>query len=897
MLVALGEADETESPATAAEPVAGSPRRKKVDAELARGASVGRYIVVERLGAGGMGVVYSAFDPELGRKVAIKLVTGTDQERTLREAQALARLAHANVVAIHDVGWLDDRVFLAMELVPGETLSAWLRARARSWRDVVAMFVAAGRGLAAAHAAGIVHRDFKPANVLVGSDGRARVLDFGLARAADELPEVEPAVRSSAHDLLGEDLTTTGSVLGTPVYMPPEAFRGETVGPAGDQFGFCVALYEGLYGERPFDGTWKDGAAPALRQPPSSTAVPLWLRKVILRGLSPRAEDRFASMDALLEALEADPARTRRRVAYATGAALVGIGLVGAVVMLAMRAPASQIDACDIVTPFAGIWDDAARLRVLGAFAVSGKPTAMDDFTRAATVLDDLRGRWLGARTKVCERRRDPALVLQLACLDQGKEEVRSLVDLFEHPDGNILAQAPRAVRQLVDPSRCASVRSLSLVEPPPAAQVTRVSMLRKQLARMRALTAVERLDEALAGFPRLVSEARAVGYPPLLAEVLFEYAHEEAIHHDYSDLQLIDESERVAVASHSDTIATRAAALRFASGANAGENTEALGRLREHARTALERAPDAEAERQYVGGVATLAQTAGDYATATSSTRRLLELASELYGPDSDSAFTAGINLGFVLTLSGRYDESIAVLDGVVTRLARAYGNDNGALGAALDNEGTAMGMVGRYEEAHRVLARAAAMQHLYPFTRGAIQADLARALLGEGQLAEAIAAGERAMAMFEKLGVQGIDKAANMDPLAAAYLAAHRYNDALAVAQRCLTEFRKERKQDEVDEVACLALESTALVELGKPREAQELLDHTLAVLGTAPAAPGVVANLRYQLARALVATHGDRARARALIEDARAELAKYPFEKPLLDEVDAWRARAGL
>ncbi len=251
------------------------------------GGRIGRYLVRGPIGAGGMGVVYAAYDPELGRQVALKLLHtgheagGEASVRLLREAQAMARLSHPNVVAVYDTGTWDGRVFLAMELVEGGTLAGWRRAAPRPWREVVAVFISAGRGLAAAHAAGLVHRDFKPENVLIGADGSVRVTDFGLARMAEDKLTALPVVGMVAKESInntgsinsthsidsvgsarpGEEpgavhspLTRAGALIGSLAYMAPEQMAGLPADARSDIFSFCVALFECLGGERPFAG-------------------------------------------------------------------------------------------------------------------------------------------------------------------------------------------------------------------------------------------------------------------------------------------------------------------------------------------------------------------------------------------------------------------------------------------------------------------------------------------------------------------------------------------------------------------------------------------------------------------------------------------------------------------
>jgi predicted Ser/Thr protein kinase len=287
---------------------------------LAVGDAIGRYRIRERVGEGGMGVVYAAEDPELGRLVAIKVlrpVHGSEaevhQKRMMREAQALARVSHRNLVTIFDVGSTEDgRVWVAMEYVEGDTLDAWLAAERRNWREVVDVFIEAALGLAAVHEAGLIHRDFKPGNVIVGKGGSVQVLDFGLAAQAGERIEVDPDVGPRARpalDALAATLTETGGLMGTPAYMAPEQFLHAVVDARSDQFGFSVALYEALYGHRPFKG--KDLADLMLaaveglpERPPPLPGVPDALRKIIDRGLRPDPSDRFKDMHALVRALE-----------------------------------------------------------------------------------------------------------------------------------------------------------------------------------------------------------------------------------------------------------------------------------------------------------------------------------------------------------------------------------------------------------------------------------------------------------------------------------------------------------------------------------------------------------------------------------------------------------------
>jgi hypothetical protein len=345
----------------------------------------------------------------------------------------MARVQHLNVIAVHDVGITSEGVFIAMELVEGTTLARWIDERKADWRAILDVFVQAGRGLAAAHAVGLVHRDFKPTNVLVGTDGRARVGDFGLARSKTQAPPSAAAAEkeeaSEPDDVTAESfdaVTRTGRLVGTPSYMSPEQLLGAPFDARSDQFSFSVALYRALFGERPFAGeTMAEIAAEVtagrLRQPPRASRVPVWLQKVVLRGLAVRAEDRWPSMEAMLTALQHDPDRIRRR-------RLVGAGVIAGLAALAVVVPMSRRGGqmCrGSERALVGVWDGAAEARVHAAFLASGHPDAEETFARVARALDGWATEFVGAHVDACEATRvrhelsGEALDLRMACLDR----------------------------------------------------------------------------------------------------------------------------------------------------------------------------------------------------------------------------------------------------------------------------------------------------------------------------------------------------------------------------------------------------------------------------------------------------------------------------------------------
>jgi len=517
---------------------------------LPRGSSIGRYVVLEELGSGGMGVVYAAYDPELDRKIAIKVLLPArtlDEEasggkaRLIREAQALARLSHPNVVNVHDVGEVDGRVFVAMEHIDGGTLKQWLDRSPRSIPEILQVFIEAGRGLAAAHAAGLVHRDFKPDNVLVGIDGRARVVDFGLARGqvgrnldSDSIDD-SSGTASYTGSRLDSELTAVGTVMGTPAYMAPEQHVGGPADAATDQFSFCVALYKALYGERPFHGGSVRALARAvcrgkLRPAPSGTKVPAWLRRVVVKGLAVLPEDRHLSISALLEELTHDPSISRRRnLMLGAGVVLIGGVAAGAYFTGARdkRVCAASDDAIDET------WNKARRKAVQEAFAATDLPYADDTFERVATVVDDYTKAWSSGAREACEATRvqqtqsEELLDRRTACLDSRRARLDALLEVFANADASVVERAMSAVLGLPAVASCADLDALGRGVAPPSSEAQRaqVDALSVELERAAAINSTGRYAEALALREAAVAKAEEIGYAPTLAQAVHQLA------------------------------------------------------------------------------------------------------------------------------------------------------------------------------------------------------------------------------------------------------------------------------------------------------------------------------------------------------------------------------------
>jgi hypothetical protein len=512
----------------------------------------------------------------------------------------MAQLAHPNVVAVHDVGVFEDRVFVAMEYVQGTTLARWLADAPCTQREILAAYIAAGRGLAAAHAAGLVHRDFKPENVMVGDDGRVRVGDFGLARPFDtrvarfakraaDTPSGPSSSGHSGHPLA--DLTSTGVVVGTPLYMAPEQYVGDPADARTDQFSFCVALHGAIYGARPFAGdTFTDLAASVLggkiEPTPKGVRVPRRVRDAIHRGLALAPKDRWPTMDALLAELAASP---RRRLIWlppaATAlAAAVGIGLV------ATRSSGTPCDRDHL----AGAWDDVRKASVERALVATNLPFARDTAAEVVRLGDRYAAGFLSARVGACEAHekgelKSDSYALENICFVLRKRDLEAVVERLELPDARIAAHAVDAISNLMPVERCADREMLRLLVGPPDAK-TRIA-INRVIGELHALRAALDLGDESMPVGAIVSHAGGVDAPAVRAEVLELAGRYAAAGADFKDARhwLADAVADARSGHHDAAEASALAALLDAS----REGGQIDDGLRQEARQAGERVRD----------------------------------------------------------------------------------------------------------------------------------------------------------------------------------------------------------------------------------------------------------------------------------------------------------------
>lgn len=696
------------------------------------GDKLGRYMILRPLASGGMAHVYVAFDPELNREVALKVMRpggpeGRDAsgDRLLREAQAMARLEHVNVARVYDVGIVDDRVYMAMELVRGENLEEWLARRKRAWREIVRVMSHAGRGLAAAHAAGLVHLDFKPRNVMVGDDGEIRVVDFGLARPprTEDKPvrfDFDRSGESLVSGRLTDQITEYGLVMGTPGYMAPEQLLGGLADARTDQFSFCVTMWIALHGQRPFGGKTSSELNAAvcrgqLVPPPSGSHVPAWIRRLLERGLSRRPSARHASMQALLDELGRDPAVRRKKVA-----ALLGVsGLLAAAAWGYSRPGPSSGPSCDEAAEhLEGVWDDGRRAEVVRAFEQDERAFVLQTLEKVGTRLDAYAGAWITMHNDSCRathkrgEQSTAMLDLRTQCLMERLAELRAVTDLLSVADEEIVEGAAHSVAALPELEACADPARLERRGALPEDSELRVEVEQAQdlVRRSRALSNVGKHTTGLV----LISAAHAVaemsGHLPTITEARLAYS---GLLTEYGDSAASEAMafEGIYAAEQGgldDRRITGYIDLVYVTGMLQGRADEAK-RWSRLAHAAIERVdarPNVRA--RLLSNEAAIAGGSGEADRSISLYREALSIHEETGWGSDENLASIYIGIGSAHFWRNEYDDSIRYYQVALQIHEDALGTEHPRTATAYENLGAAHHAKGDFAEAYRFFLRA---------------------------------------------------------------------------------------------------------------------------------------------------------------------------------------------
>lgn len=861
-------------------------------APLVRGTSVGRYLLLDPVGAGGMGIVYAAYDPELNRKVALKLLKPRGggerptQARLLREAQAMAQVAHPNVTAIYDVGMLGDQVFIAMEFVQGKTLEGWLSEWKGTWRDVLDVMIAAGRGLSAAHAAGLVHRDFKPENVLVGEDGRVRVTDFGLAR----LTEVEAQGRLPGEGVgaanggawLSSRLTHAGAVVGTPLYMAPEQYLAKSPDARSDQFSFCTTLYYALYGARPFDPRELSAGRGAIQPPPRQPRVPTWIKQALMRGLSLRPEQRFGSMKELLDRLSRPPAMTRWVPVAVLVALVVALGgLVSRGLLIRQRALCSGAE-----EKMAGIWDANVVGQVEAAFTATHKPFAARSFTAVKSALDRYAQGWVAMRTEACEAtvirgEQSPALLdLRMACLERRLSEVQNLVNLFTRADAQVVEKSVATLENLTPLRECADLDALKAgVKPPDTPELrARVEQLRKRLDYVKTLEDAGKYSEGLPLASALVREANNVPYRPLQAEALLRLGSLQSSSGDQKSAEAtLNEAVLAAEAGGHDEIAVRAMNwLTFLVGFHRGRIEEGYGWGRRAAAVLERMGEKGILLAHHNNDLGIVCFIDGKFGEGLELFRRSEEIKERVLGVDSHDVAISLANLANAYLQLGRYTEALNYIQRALSIDERVLGSEHPALLRELSILSALHLSLGHPAQATEYAERALDIVTKLNVADGS---EFARVLtlLGtakkmQGRAAHAVELHERALTTLDKaVGKASPEYGDALVELGFAQCEQGELAKAMANFKAALVLTEKMLGPKTPWSAEALAGMGLVSLERHKPAEAIPLFERALVIL-EAMSEKRELAEVRFLLARALWDGGGNRGRAIHLAEQAR-------------------------
>jgi tetratricopeptide (TPR) repeat protein/predicted Ser/Thr protein kinase len=859
--------------------------------DLRRGSLIGRYVVLAPVGAGGMGLVFAAHDPELDRKVALKVLRddtgrpdGTEGRRKLlREAQALARLAHPNVVAIHDTGVDQGRSFIAMEFIVGQTLRQWLDRAPRSPDEVIAVFLAAGRGLAAAHAGGIVHGDFKPSNVLIADDGRVVVTDFGLARPLDELPRAS-ALEDTAARVSTDALTPTSLDLaetaGTPAYMAPEQFIGGGASSRSDLFAFAVALWEGLAGRRPFTGASMPALMSAIAQgridEASQAKIPRWLRAPLRRALAGKPDDRFAGLEPMLAVLASDPRRAMRRGASFAAIAIAGVGILGGRWWMD-RAARRECD--DDAASISLLVDPATLAAIRRSFVDTGSQVAKEAADHADRTLAEYAATWTNQRRDNCVARvegtrSDLDAARTASCLDDAKVALVELIGAMRRVTDRsaVMGVAPALVR-LPMLAQCSDDRRLArrIALPEESARRDRVLELRRRLAKLEIDWRFTQKQAVLPEAAVLVDEAIATGWPPVVAEALLlqgrmhEGARELAEAH-----RAYKRAFNAALAAESDEVAAEAAISlasivglgmqRLSDGDDWLDIAETLydrvgeqgfarsellrtrGRIAEgHAdfpkalafaerglamRTAA-LGEDSPLLEPLLGDLGHLYAERDEYERALEYLRRQLELLERAMGGPHSDIPTVLSDIAGVYAGQGKLEEAERMYVQALGMNDRLQGSDHVTRANLLNNLANLYDDFGRYDEALGYYEQTrASFEEAYGREHPLVAVVLANSsvtLLAMGRAEEALANAEQSLRIREaSLGKQHSEVAGSLNALSDAQRALGRLEDARASAARSVAIREAALEPDDQSLVASRSTLGDALLELGAFDEA---------------------------------------------------------------------------
>ena len=906
--------------------------RSEVSLSPPPGALLGRYVVLEEVGRGGMGVVLRGYDPRLQREVALKVVRSdaldaAASSRIVREARAMAKLSHPNVVAIHDVETTDGGgVMLAMEYVAGQTLGRWLAESSRPWREIVACFLGAGRGLAAAHGAGLMHRDFKPANVLVSESGEVKVTDFGLAKSldppargdTDSQAPGEPEPDELLSDLDRDALTRSGTVIGTPRYMAPEQHVDEPLTPAADQYGFCAALFEALTGQPAFrvDSLVQmvQDKCNGPRAWPSGTQVPHHIAEAVRRGLANAPADRWPTMEALLEALTPRPRGRRNRWALSLGAAGM---LIAGVVSWQNRAERCP----DASEHLHGVWDDTRRSEVDTAMSATSVPYAGETWSRAERQLDDYANAWATMRREVCEatsirgEQSSEIMDLRNACLDRARGELSAAVDVLADADHAVVQRVHQLVEGLLPLHRCADVAALGAdVEPPLPAQLEAVGTVRARLAEAKARRAAGRFTDAREKVERARYSLEGLDYPPVIADVSLEEGLVLGRLGEYeaAETALLDALRRgtrlgrrtltfeTAIALMSvvgfyqqrvdEGLRYRDLALGLAEGP--GQESEVhsqVGSLlvidgkyeraqAEHRAALALHAQNPRADLLRIASMRLALGNAlgagGQYADAETEHRAALQVLIEILGPSHPSISDARHGLGTAMQLQGKLAEAKAEFDTVIEMETANHGPDHPSVASSRNNLGNILVAQGEYEAAEEQFRLSlATRQRLFAPDHAAVgesHASLGGLLLTTGELPEAEIQLRKALEIWTAaLGKDHPNIAGLHNNLARL---AETSNDLEAAAREyrlAMEHFERTLGNDHPDLAMTRSNLALVLLELGRPEEALPLAKRAWERRNREGTPPRYRALTARVLAKALWGT-GELARARAMAQE---------------------------